>query len=107
MDRYIADVTPTKRPSTQYAEKMRSKKLKKNVGDYSLTSLSPDIVAKYRDSRLAEGKSPSTVRLELALLGHLYTIAIKEWALGLVYNPVGQHTPAGVCSGPHSQTFME
>lgn len=88
LNRYIVEVTPTKRPSTQYAEKMRSKKLRKNLGDYSLTSLSPDIVAKYRDSRLAEGKIPSTVRLELALLGHLYTIAIKEWGLGLVYNPV-------------------
>ena len=28
------------------------------------------------------------MRLELALLSHLFTIAIKEWQLGLVYNPV-------------------
>ena len=28
------------------------------------------------------------MRLELALLGHLYTIAIKEWGMGLVANPV-------------------
>lgn len=88
LDKYLAEVTPTKRPSTQYAEKMRAKQLKTSLGDYSLTSLSPDIVAKYRDGRLAEGKSPSTVRLELAMLGHLYTTAIKEWGLGLVYNPV-------------------
>jgi len=37
---------------------------------------------------LAEGKANNTVRLELALLGHLFTIAIKEWHIGLVYNPV-------------------
>jgi integrase len=84
----LIEVTPTKRPSTQYAEKMRAKQLNKSLGAYFLTSLSPDIVAKFRDGRLAEGKSPSTVRLELAMLGHLYTTAIKEWGLGLVYNPV-------------------
>lgn len=88
LDRYLAEVTPTKRTSTQYAEKMRAKQLKKSLGDYSLMSLSPKIVAKYRDGRLAEGKSPSTVRLELAMLGHLYTTAIKEWGMGLVTNPV-------------------
>ncbi|MCP3664488.1 MAG: site-specific integrase, partial [Gammaproteobacteria bacterium] len=88
LDRYLAEVTPTKRPSTQIAEKNRAKQLKKSLGGYSLTSVLPDVVANYRDERLAEGKSPSTVRLELAMLGHLYTTAIKEWGLGLVYNPV-------------------
>ena len=38
--------------------------------------------------RLSEGMSTSSVRLELALLSHLYTIAIKEWGMGLVVNPV-------------------
>ncbi len=28
------------------------------------------------------------MRLELALLSHLFTVAIKEWRIGLVYNPV-------------------
>ncbi len=88
LDRYLIEVTPTKRASTQIAEKMRAKQLKNSLGGYSLTALSPDIVAAYRDERLAEGKSPSTVRLELAMLGHLYTIAIKEWRLGIAYNPV-------------------
>lgn len=35
--------------------------------------------ADYRDERLKQ-VGPSTVRLELALLSHLYTIAIKEWS---------------------------
>ncbi len=50
--------------------------------------ITPGIVAGYRDQRLAEGLSPATVRLELALLSHLYTVAIKEWRTGLIYNPV-------------------
>ncbi len=88
LERYLREITPTKRPSTQRAEKMRAKPLKAQLGKYSLISLTPDVIATYRDDRLEEGKSVSTVRLELALLGHLYTTAIKEWGLGLVYNPV-------------------
>ena len=48
----------------------------------------------YRDERLATVTSRggvtsnNTVRLELALLSHLYTVAIQEWGLGLTFNPV-------------------
>ena len=37
---------------------------------------------------LAPPRSANTVRLEMALLGHLFTTAIKEWGIGLTYNPV-------------------
>jgi len=50
--------------------------------------LNTDIICDYRDKRLKEGKSNNTVRLELALLGHLYTTAIKEWRIGIEVNPV-------------------
>lgn len=50
--------------------------------------MNTDIICDYRDKRLKEGKSNNTVRLELALLGHLYTIAIKEWRIGIEVNPV-------------------
>ncbi len=88
LERYLREITPTKRPSTQRAEKMRAKPLIDQFGKYALVSLTPDVIADYRDKRLEEGRSASTVRLELALLGHLYTTAIKEWGMGLVYNPV-------------------
>ena len=51
-------------------------------------ALTPDLVAGYRDARLAQGKSNNTVRLELTLLGHLYTVAINEWRIGLALNPI-------------------
>jgi hypothetical protein len=74
--RYLADVSGTKKASTASAERHKAKALKVGLGDYSVAAVSPDLVAEYRDKRLAAGKSPSTVRLELALLSHLYTIAI-------------------------------
>lgn len=95
--RYLAEVTPTKRPSTQATERRRAGILMAYLGRYSLASLTPEIIANYRDSRLA-GKSPTggegkplsnnTVRLDLALLGHMFNVALKEWGLGLTYNPV-------------------
>jgi len=88
IDRYLREVSSTKKPSTASAEKHKAKALKAELGDYSLAALNPNLIAEYRDQRLADGKSPDTVRLELSLLSHLFTIAIKEWRLGLVYNPV-------------------
>ncbi len=88
LDRYLAEVSSTKRPSTARRERPAAATIKKEIGKYSLAALSSDTVAKYRDKRLATGLSASSVRLELALLSHLYTIAIKEWRVGLIYNPV-------------------
>ena len=88
LDRYLAEVTPTKKPSTIRTEQGRAKILKKYLGKYSLTALTPERIGAYRDQRTQEGKSASSVRLELALLSHLYTTAIREWRLGLVVNPV-------------------
>lgn len=99
MARYLADVTPTKRPETQSREIKRAPPLVKFFGKYSLAGITPDLVAQFRDLRLsgqdrknANGdpvaRAANTVRLELALLGHLFTVAVKEWGLGLTHNPV-------------------
>lgn len=98
MKRYLAEVTPTKRPTTANNERKRVVPIIKFFGKYSLATITPEMVAQFRDERLAgldrlkEGvpqpRSANTVRLELALLGHLFTIAIKEWGLGLLFNPV-------------------
>lgn len=104
LDRYLSEVTPTKKPATQQTEVERAKPLREFFGKYALAAITPDLVARYRDLRLAtpnarqprgRSKTPlllsaSTVRLELALLGHLFTTAIREWRLGLVLNPVAQ-----------------
>ncbi len=98
--RYCAEVTPTKRNTTQYREKGRIKMLSERLGEYSLVSLTPEIVSVYRDARLAEGKSANTVRLELAVLSNLFTIAMREWRLGLHHNPV---TLVRKPSAPHRE----
>jgi integrase len=88
LDRYVKEVIPTKKQRGHRRDKGRAEFLKSKMGQYSLAALSSKLIAEFRDSRLAEGKANSTVRLELALLSHMYTIAIKEWNVGLVANPV-------------------
>lgn len=88
LERYLSEITPTKRATTAEREKRRAKALKDRLGKYSLTALTPDIIASYRDARTREGRAASSVRVDLALLSHLYATAIREWRLGLVCNPV-------------------
>ena len=52
LDRYLTEVVPTKRPSTQRREQPIDVNLKAALGDHSLAALTPDIVAGYRDQRL-------------------------------------------------------
>ena len=97
--RYLTEVVPTKRPTSQAADKRRARVLIKHLGKYSLAALTPEVIAKFRDLRLAgedrkdelgdpRPRTNNTVRLDLALLGHMFTIAIKEWGVGLPANPV-------------------
>jgi integrase len=88
IERYLKEVSPTKKASTERGEHIHAKAVNTALGKYALASVTADVVAKFRDARLEAGKSNNTVRLELAFLGHLFTIAIKEWRLGLTYNPV-------------------
>lgn len=99
--RYLSEVTPTKKPTSQVSDRQRARTLKTYFGKYSLAAITPSLVAEFRDKRLGgdgrkdkkgnpdpRPRSNNTVRLELALLGHIFTKAIKEWGLGLVVNPV-------------------
>jgi HAD superfamily hydrolase (TIGR01493 family) len=88
LERYLTEVTPTKKPTTQRSENITARHLMGFLGKYSMAALSSELVASYRDHRLAAGKSNNTVRIELAMLSNLFTIAMQEWGLGLSHNPV-------------------
>jgi integrase len=52
-------------------------------------------------------RSNNTVRLELALLGHLFTVAIKEWGIGLPFNPVSSIRRPAPGSGRNRRLTQE
>ncbi|WP_434033349.1 tyrosine-type recombinase/integrase [Cupriavidus sp. a3] len=88
LKRYLGEVSITKKPTTQRSERFTSQHLDAFFGKYSMAAVSADLVARYRDERLGAGKSNNTVRIELAMLGHLFRTAIQEWGIGLTFNPV-------------------
>jgi len=88
LKRYMEEVSITKKATTQRSERFTAQHLEAFFGKYSMAAVSAELVAKYRDERLGAGKSNNTVRIELAMLGHLFRTAIQEWGLGLAFNPV-------------------
>jgi hypothetical protein len=52
LKRYLTDITPTKKSSSQKSERLKANTLIKHLGKYSLAALTPELVANYRDKRL-------------------------------------------------------
>ncbi len=53
LKRYLAEVVPTKCVTSQLADVKRSRIFIKHFGKYSLAALNPELIAKFRDMRLA------------------------------------------------------
>ena len=78
--RYGREVTPSKKGAK--VELLRiGRWCKTPLATKSLAALRPSDLAALRDQRLADGQKPNTVRLDLALISHLFTIAANEWGL--------------------------
>ena len=55
LKRYSEEVTVTKSVTTAQPERNKARRLLEHLGDYSLAAITPNIIANYRDSRLATG----------------------------------------------------
>ncbi len=87
LERYEREVTPAKK-SAESERHVIARWKRHALASRSLASLRPGDFAGFRDARLSEGKSPNTVRIELALVSHLFRKAIREWGMGLTANPL-------------------
>ncbi|MNZ35088.1 Phage integrase family protein [compost metagenome] len=87
LEMYAEQVTSKKRSSD--SELSRIQALQRHpLALRSLASIRGADLASYRDQRLAEGLAAATVRRELALISHVFTIARKEWRMESLSNPV-------------------
>ncbi|MFC7289613.1 tyrosine-type recombinase/integrase [Herminiimonas glaciei] len=84
LQRYMEEVTPTKRGAKREAEGIRFMQRHKMV-QYSMAKLTPAVIASYRDERL-KTVSAGTIIRELSILSGIITHARKEWALPIA-NP--------------------
>lgn len=86
LKRYQSEVSVGKKGEKQ--EKVRIQKWQdSDLASKSLASLRSSDMASYRDAELKAGKSTATVRLDLAVISHLYTVAAKDWGIEGLTNP--------------------
>lgn len=75
--RYMAEITPTKRGKDK--EALRLKAIQRDqIADILLVELKPADIADWRDRRLKE-VAPASVKRDMNILYHLFTIAVSEW----------------------------
>ncbi|AXW10431.1 site-specific integrase [Ralstonia pseudosolanacearum] len=80
LDRYLTEVSPKKRSGN--SDPSRVAAVKKRLGAYKLTALTPQLLAEYRDEKLRT-LNPQTVIHHLALINRALTLATREWGIVL------------------------
>ncbi len=88
LDRYAQEVSSKKKGAYQESRRIESLK-RHNLAKRYLASIQGKDLAEYRDERL-KSVSQASVRLEMALLSHLFNTAIREWGMTGILNPVTQ-----------------
>ncbi|APF86788.1 hypothetical protein BCR16_08205 [Ralstonia solanacearum FJAT-1458] len=80
LERYLEEISPTKRSGN--SDKGRVAAIKKRLGAYKLTALTPKLLAEYRDEKLCT-VGPQTVVHHLALINRVLSLATREWGIVL------------------------
>ena len=87
LDRYEREISSVKKGHLQEKKRIRSWKAHPLAKRFLATIQGKDIAA-WRDTRIKSGSSANTVRLDLAIISHLFEIARKEWGMEGLHNPV-------------------
>ena len=85
LERYLAEITPRKKGAASETNRLRALMRLQLALRYVAGIRGMDI-ARFRDERLRK-VTPSTVKRDLVLLGHVFEVARKEWGI-YVQNPV-------------------
>lgn len=85
--RYEREIVPTKRHPAQEKQRI-ARWLDYPLTKRSLANLRGADFAEYRDQRRADGRAENTIRLELALISHVFEVARKEWRMEGLANPL-------------------
>ena len=86
LTRYDREIASYKKSAVQEQSVIRQWQ-QSTLGVRQLSTITAKDVATHRDDLLQEGQAPSTVARKLAVLSHVFTMAIKEWGFALD-NPV-------------------
>lgn len=86
LERYAKEVTPSKKGQQQELSRLR--RWQKNpLADQPLSRIRGADLARFRDLRQEQGAGANTIRLDLALISHLFEVARKDWGFETLNNP--------------------
>jgi integrase len=88
LERYRDEISPKKRGHLVEQYRIDSL-LRAPLAKLYVRDATPMVFSTYRDLRLSQ-VSPETVRKELQILSHMFTVAEREWGLALAGNPIAQ-----------------
>lgn len=86
LDRYAREVTPRKRTHRPELQKIAALR-RHDLAGRMLAAVRGADVAALRDELAGRGLAPTTIRLHLAVLSHLFTVARTEWGMEGLRNP--------------------
>ncbi len=87
LDRYAREVTPLKKSAMQEFRRVVFWQ-RHPLAACALSRLRGSDFATYRDERRADGKAENTIRLDLALISHLFRVAQTDWGFEGLRNPI-------------------
>ena len=86
LQRYLADETPKKKGAESEGWRLQAF-MRQEFADLPLSEIDSNVMSAWRDQRLKLVSAP-TVKRDLILLSHVFTLARTEWKLKIV-NPLG------------------
>lgn len=87
LERYAMEVTPSKRGQQQELSRLR--RWQQNpIAEQPLSRVRAADFARFRDTRQEQGAGANTIRLDLALVSHVFEVARKDWGFEVLSNPV-------------------
>lgn len=87
LERYEREITPDKKGCDQERRRITAWR-RRDLAILKLSRLTGQHFVTFRNERIKAGIKRATVRLDLALISHLYTIARKEWGMPYLTNPI-------------------
>lgn len=85
LTRYLSEITPNKKGATVESYRIH-RWLKSPLAKRYLSTLRATDFAVWRDGRIKEKASSNTIRLELAVISHMFNIAKTEWGFESLTN---------------------
>lgn len=86
-ERYLREINSKKKRAAIESYRIQAW-IRNSLGQRRLHEIKTQHLASWRDEKIKLGFQPNTIRLHLAVLSHLYTVAQSEWGYEALKNPV-------------------